>query len=280
MNTKLLRKCALLIVLIPVIAGGAYYKSESFLKHNYAEERLRQEYTSKYYQIKLALGLSDEQWNTITRLTQEAKEHCFTHCYNSTNLRGFHDTKNISKDVINLTKEYLTRYGINPECINIKVLTGKHDNLAESVGPDIMIHQNEDQEYASTEGFATIYFSKKFNYIPIDMQRHIISHEVTHLVEQHTTEDTVLLLKLKQYGYKEETVKKTTAWQNYIEAQEKCADLLPCTHDELVSQSLHRILEYACDNDPNANKKTSEHPSDYSQLCSLNEIIEITIFVS
>lgn len=233
------------------------------------ERTLKNELNLAIKAIKNAFNISENIWNENQKNIRRYKSFAHT-CYKN-GLQATHDKQLPVEIKKSIFKEFY-RVNINPNCIDIVCLYPSNWSsdfcTARTVHPKIIEQDGIVIQKAPAKLYINIPY---FEHASKEEITHIIAHEVQHLIDNHGIERMFLRAMLQSIGQKKYS--NTKEWNYFLQMQEKCADLLPCTRSKELAEAAVKKFSQYCFLNPFKNYFTSIYAPCNTQKIAAQHIL-------
>lgn len=209
------------------------------IKHDHALKAVQQDF-----------NISDSVWNTHMK-----DFHAFVKADNLLG-SGNSDIQSNDPEIVAYTKKALVEYCINPENVNIELVSnGSAFCAMQKLAKDTMNYSADNRIIHSIQ-----LDLEKISKYSIDVQHAFVRHEIMHLLHYDSIEGAYVLTLLTELGHTSEEYNKKQSMIDYRFARELRADLLATCHDTAMAQELDKYFQNVLVNKPNDISSHSHPP--------------------
>ncbi len=239
----------LLLAMVASLGKPANQKliSSSFNKHAH---ELRVKHDNVLKAVQHDFNISDAVWNSHMK-----DFHAFV---KADNLLGTANAyiKSDDPEIVAYTKKALVEYGINPQNVNIELVSnGSAFCAMQKLAKDTMNYSSDNHIIHSIQ-----LDLEKISKYSIDVQHAFVRHEIMHLLHYDSIEGAYVLTLLTELGHTSEEYNKKQSMIDYRFARELRADFLATCHDTAMAQELDKYFQNVLIHKPNDISSHSHPP--------------------
>lgn len=244
-----------LLVAFALLVGVVVFVFNPFSKKTYAtfnqyvhEFRVKHDHALKA--IQQDFNIPDSVWNAHMK-----DFHAFVKADNLLG-SGNADIQLSDPEIVAYTKKALVEYGINPQNVNIELVSnGSAFCAMQKLAKDTMNYTTDNRIIHSIQ-----LDLEKINKYSIDVQHAFVRHEIIHLLHYDSIEGAYVLTLLTELGHTSEEYNQKQSMIDYRYARELRADLLATCHDTSMAQELDKYFQNILIHKPNDISSYSHPP--------------------